>query len=37
MQTQRPDGSLRWQPLTGLSSLPDGLLLAKLVKPKGEQ
>jgi hypothetical protein len=36
LQTARPDGSLRWQPLNALSALPEGsLLLAKMVKPKG--
>jgi hypothetical protein len=36
LQTQRPDGSLRWQPLNALGPLPEGsMLLAKLVKPKG--
>lgn len=37
LQTARPDGSLRWQPLNAVSGLPEGgVLLAKLVKPKGE-
>lgn len=36
LQTARPDGTLRWQPLSALDSLPDAsLLVAKLVRPKG--
>lgn len=36
LQTQRPDGSLRWQPLSAVAMLPDdSLLLAKIVRGKG--
>jgi len=38
LQTSRPDGSTRWQPLSGLNTPPEGtLLLAKLVRPKGDR
>jgi hypothetical protein len=37
IQTQRPDGSLRWQPLNAVGDLPqETILVAKLVRPKGE-